>query len=165
MDYKVIRNMGLALVLGIALGIIVLGRSLGPGSREASDKRNAERIFKELHLSQEQIQSLLMNRANQMDSMKESMDSLQANWRALKNELEKNVTDREKILRLASEMKSIQGTMVDMRIKSILEVRQVMTPEQFAQFQEKMRVSVPKGPPPGKAKGRMPPPPERMEDF
>ena len=97
-------------------------------------KEKGQEIFAQLNLTEEQKQQLKKNRSNHREKMKASFEQMRSYKQALRQELMKAELDMGKINQIQSQTKALQGQMADERLESILEVRKVLTPEQFAQF-------------------------------
>jgi Spy/CpxP family protein refolding chaperone len=118
-------------------------------SRQRQEKY--DKLTESLGLSEEQI-ALLKNRKQvKMESREKLRSKLRAEEKALKQELEKSVSDDTKIKELADSIKNIHSEMVDERIRGILEIKAILTAEQYAEF--KSRVGSYKDKKPGKLQG------------
>jgi Spy/CpxP family protein refolding chaperone len=58
---------------------------------------------------------------------------------ALRDELNKPGSDMAVVKKLAGELKNLQARQVDARVEGILDMKKVLTPEQFKAFQEKTK--------------------------
>ncbi len=93
-------------------------------------------VFKQLDLSPEQEKQLNIHRKRHREQGKEIHTSIRAKREAMKEELQKQALDMEKINKIHSEMKSMHSKKADHRLEGILEVRKILTTEQFVKFME-----------------------------
>ena len=98
-------------------------------------KHNRKGINK-LDLTDEQRKLLKENRKKQADAMKAVLEELKSNKEALDKELVNPNLDMNKITQIQTQIKSIQAQMADNRLNSILEVKKILTPDQFSKFIE-----------------------------
>lgn len=105
--------------------------------KERMEARKQE-MFKELNLTDEQKQKLEENRKKRKDDAQGLRDHMKELKTAMRQELEKDVLDMAKVDQVQSQMKEAQAQMMDNRLKGILEVRGILTPEQFKKFSAKM---------------------------
>lgn len=112
----------------------------GHGNKEMMQKRQEvfENLIDELGLDKEQVAQLKAHRAKEKESNKELFMALKDERKKLKEELEKPESDNKAIKVIAEKINKIQAELVDSRIKSVQEVKSILTPEQFAQFKEKL---------------------------
>jgi Spy/CpxP family protein refolding chaperone len=99
---------------------------------------------KVLNLNEDQNKQLDAIREKQTEIMKSSFEKMKNNRQALNDELVKASPDINKVNQLQSELKGINGEMVDNQLNATLEAKKVMSPEQFAGYMalnraEKMR--------------------------
>jgi Spy/CpxP family protein refolding chaperone len=107
------------------------------GQRYKAWKQRHEDFIKELGLTQEQQDKLDALRKAHREENKDLREALKEKRQALKKELAKPVSDNNAISAIATEMKDIQAQLIDNRINNILQVKEVMTPEQYQKFQQK----------------------------
>lgn len=130
-----------------------------------------EKIFEELGLSQEQKNQLKLIRENSEKS-RENLKTLMSEKRQqLTAALQATTLNEQEVTRIHNELKGLKNQQEDQRLAFILEIRKVLTAEQFAKFDEKgrhfrekhdqMRENGAKGKKHGKFSGDMPP--EDME--
>ena len=105
--------------------------------KERMEARKQE-MFKELNLTDEQKQKLEENRKKRKDDAQGLRDHMKELKTAMRQELEKDVLDMAKVDQVQSQMKEAQAQMMDNRLKGILEVRGILSPEQFKKFSAKM---------------------------
>lgn len=122
--------------------------------REAKDD-----IFKDLNLTQEQRDRLKADREKQKNAMQAIHDGMRKARTDLKAELEKPAVDKARIDAIAAELKSFSDRMVDLRIASLLSLKEILTPEQFKKMHDKMEERKGMHGKWGGGKKDMPPPP------
>jgi len=105
------------------------------GKREEMKARMLE-VFKQLNLSPEQAEQLQAHRKNHRGQADEFREILRARKEAMKNELQKEELNMEKIYKIHNELKGLDAEKADQRLESILEVRKILTAEQFRKFNE-----------------------------
>lgn len=97
-----------------------------------------DKLTEGLGLSEEQVAQLKSRKQAKMESREKLRAKLCAEEKALKEELEKPVSDNARVKELADSIKNAHSEMVDERIKGILEIKAILTPEQYAEFKSKM---------------------------
>lgn len=100
------------------------------GHREGRIKK----MFEQLNLSEEQKKLLEANRAKNKEANKALKEQIRANMKALGEELKKPELDMAKVNALHENGKQLFGKAADQKFNSILEVRKILTKEQFVQF-------------------------------
>ncbi len=103
--------------------------------REKMKARMLE-VFKQLDLSPEQEKQLEAHRNKHREQGEEIRKSIKAKRGEIKNELHKQELNMEKINKIHSELKSLRSKKADHRLEGILEVRKILTTEQFRKFCE-----------------------------
>ncbi len=101
--------------------------------REWMDKKIQE-IYGQLNLNEDQKKQLDVNKAQHRDKMKGVFDRMRSARNQLNQELMKSDLDMTKVNEIQTQIKSLQAEMSDDRLSSILEVKKILTPEQFGQF-------------------------------
>ena len=92
--------------------------------------------FKQLDLSPEQKKQLQTHRSNHREQAGEFRENLRAKKEAIRNELQKEELNVENIYKIHNEFKSLLSEKADHRLEGILEVRKILTAEQFRTFRE-----------------------------
>ncbi len=131
-----------ALLTVLMCGVV----SLQPAYAQLPQVENQERrehsfhkIFDQLKLSEEQKKLLEVNKEKQREQMMASLPRMKAQKEALHQELMKPRLDMNKINTIQKQLKKNMVQMADNRLNSILEVRKILTPEQFSQFLNLMK--------------------------
>ncbi len=89
-----------------------------------------------LGLTDEQVQQLDAQRNQQRGEIREHREAMQKLREEFKLETEKTEIDQEKIQSVHQQMKAIDNKMADYRVEGILQLRKILTPEQFKKFHE-----------------------------
>lgn len=153
------RILVLSTVIALALGLCIApvvsaydNAACGKTPGKRADKKGG--IFKELNLTAEQKKLLDENKAGHREAAKGLFEETKKYRDALSQEIEKPAVDMNKINQIQSQLKALQGKMADERLSSILEVKKILTPEQFAKFSSSMKRQKDKGHPSRKGWGR-----------
>ncbi|MFA6320310.1 MAG: periplasmic heavy metal sensor [Candidatus Omnitrophota bacterium] len=112
----------------------------GPDGKDFMDKKGPPRedIFKDLNLTAEQKRMLDENKNKHKEEMKSAFDAMRSKEDLLRNELQKQNMDVNKVTQINNELKQMHADMQDRRLAGILEVRRILSPDQFKKFTEKM---------------------------
>ncbi len=97
-------------------------------------EKGFHKFFAQLNLTEDQKKQLSENKKQKRENMKVLFGQMKSQKAALKQELMKPSLDMAKINEIQSQMKANMAQMADNRLNSILEVRKVLTPEQFSKF-------------------------------
>jgi protein CpxP len=130
------------LLLLTALLIAPALRAEGPYGGPKDDGRREQKIeemHKKLGLSAEQAAQLREHRKAHKEESRALFDQIKTKKHAVKEELGKADFDEAKVRALSGEIKQIQNQLADNKLESILQVRRILTPEQFRQFSDLMR--------------------------
>lgn len=109
-------------------------------SKVSAEKKDAKRqkFYKELNLTDEQKKLLKENKNKNREQMKILFEGIKEKKALIREEVQKDELNMEKINQLQNELKALQTQMIDHRLEGILEVRKILTPEQFKKFLTKM---------------------------
>ncbi len=137
------KNMGLMIVgiLAAFLAVnLVYAQDYAQGKKEAGRTEckavDGGRMEKALKLTPEQQQKLQDNRRAQRERMSQLLKALKEKQQILQQELKKPSVTKASLAPILTEIKSIQAQLIDSRVEGILAVKEILTPEQFAKFQE-----------------------------
>lgn len=97
-----------------------------------------QQLYRDLNLTKEQKKLLEENKNKNREQMKELFHNMRIGMILMRQELQKDQLDMGKINQINNELKQLQAQMLDYRLQSILEVRKILTPEQFKKFEAKM---------------------------
>ncbi len=103
------------------------------GMHEKREKKVQE-IYAQLNLTDGQKKKLEENKAKHHEQKESAFKKIRSLREVLKQELMKPALDMNKINEIQAQIKAFQAQMVDNRLNSILEVRGILTAEQFAKF-------------------------------
>ncbi len=93
-------------------------------------------IYKQLNLTPEQKKKLEANR-NKLDQQKKKLfEDFHAKRKEIREELQRPELNMEKVKQINSEFKDLMAKKADHRLERILNVRKILTPEQFSKFME-----------------------------
>ncbi len=136
---KVIYSLGI-------VGVMLLSSNVYSQSPEDNFDRHEEmrekmkarmlEVFKQLDLSPEQEKQIQAHRDNHREQGREFRESLRAKKEAIRNELQKEELNMEEIYKIHNELKGLLSKKADHRLEGILEVRKILTAEQFRKFCE-----------------------------
>ncbi len=85
-------------------------------------------------LSDTQRQQLKDNMKKQHEAMKAGFEQVKTNREALAQELANPTPDMTKIGQIQTQLKALQAQRIDDELNSMLEVKKILTPEQYAKF-------------------------------
>ncbi len=105
-------------------------------------KQATDKIFKELNLTEEQKDKLKQNRKAQHEAMKGLRTQMMKKHAELKDTLSKPDVSRTSVEPIAAELKALHAKIMDCRLDGIFAVKEILTPEQYAKFQEKVNEKV-----------------------
>ena len=107
-------------------------------SDEMREKMRAKmlEVFKQLELSPEQEKQLQDHRKNHREQGREFRENMKAKKEAIRNELQKEELNMENVYKIHNELKGLLIQKADHRLEGILEVRKILTAEQFRKFCE-----------------------------
>lgn len=97
-----------------------------------------EGIYKQLNLTPEQQKKLEDNRKAQREEATQLRTAMRAKEKELQLALKDPAVTRAKVEPLVNEIKSLQGQLIDQRVSGIFAVKQILTPEQIAKFDQLM---------------------------
>jgi Spy/CpxP family protein refolding chaperone len=93
-----------------------------------------EKLVKELGLTDEQKEKMDRFREEKKEEKKELHQALRGKQKELREELQLYDSNMGKVKSLASEIKRLQGKLIDLRVESIENVKSVLTEEQYKKF-------------------------------
>lgn len=125
----------LAVIVFVILGLAVVSNSYAADRSSAQgNKEIRQKLWDQLSLTPVQKKQLEENRAKNRETMKATFENMKSCRESLNAELMKPELDMNKINSIQSQMKALQNQMADSRLSSMLEVRKVLTREQFEKF-------------------------------
>ena len=110
------------------------------GSAQAGKKMEARRqeFYRDLNLSEDQKKLLEENKKARREEMRSLFSQMKEKREAIRNELQRDELNIGKITQINDELKILSAQMLDHRLEGILEVRKILTPEQFKKFMMKV---------------------------
>jgi Spy/CpxP family protein refolding chaperone len=142
---------------------------LATGSVYAQEQKNFQKrgeekkgnIYRELRLTPDQEKRLEDNRKAQHEEMQRLREAYKADLEKLQVKLKDPAVTRAAVAPLVNEIKVLKAKQVDSMVNGIFLVKSILTPEQYARFNELMEKKIkdkknhpgkpgesPKGPPP-----------------
>ena len=115
------------------------GRRHEKGEYRERMKERREKFAEELSLTDEQKEEMKELRKANKEKKKELRGSLKEKQKELRNELNVYDSDTRKVRSLVSEVKGLQGELIDLRVQSIMDTKGILTEEQFGKFTAKMK--------------------------
>ena len=141
-------NLRKIIFMGVLLGSFLAAAPLyaAKGENSPADKsyffqkrhekmeEKIQAIYSQLNLTDEQKRRLQENKGAHRDKKKAMFERMRSYREALNKELMKSSLDMKKINEIQAQFKTLQSQMIDDRLISILEVRKILTPDQFVRF-------------------------------
>jgi len=128
----------------MAMPVVQKAEGQVPPAERHMQKRIQE-IYSQLNLTEDQKKQLETNKQNQQGQRKLLFEQMKTQHDAMHQELMNPNLDMNKINSIQSQIKSLQAQMADNRLNSILEVRRILTSDQFNKFISLMEQHKPKG--------------------
>ncbi|MBF0570309.1 MAG: Spy/CpxP family protein refolding chaperone [Candidatus Omnitrophica bacterium] len=94
------------------------------------------RFFHKLNLTDDQKKQLKDVWHKQREAMKSTVEQIKINKEALNKELILPSPDMNKVNTFEAQLKTLHAQMADNRLSSTLEVKKILTPEQFSKYLE-----------------------------
>jgi Spy/CpxP family protein refolding chaperone len=104
------------------------------GERHKMMGEQNQKMWDDLNLTPEQKKAIDANKATNMENTKASLERMRSYRESLKEELMKPELDMNKINIIQSQIKALEAEITDTRLNSVLEVRKILTREQFEKF-------------------------------
>ena len=127
-------------VISIGLAVVLLTVSVAFAKDEVKSHQRGgggkERVIKELNLTEVQQKQLEANRKAQSQERGKLRAAIGEKQKQLQEALKNPAVTKAAVEPLANEIKSLQAQLIDMRINGIFAVKEILTPEQFAKFQQ-----------------------------
>ncbi len=115
------------------------------GGKEKWRAQEKEKFFKELNLTPQQQEKIEENRQAQRDAMVKARTAMEEKRARLQEAMKDPAVTKATVEPLVNDMKALQAQMIDGRIDGIFAVKQILTAEQFVQFQQMMEKRKKKG--------------------
>ncbi len=135
---------------GLFLALIlatVSAASAAPAAQQKDEIRKSleekrklmDKVFSELNLSREQVQAIEERRALHLKNKEHSLGQIAEKKDALRQALDAPDGDPETINALADELSALQAERMKNRVNAILEIKKILTPQQYAELREKKK--------------------------
>jgi len=124
-------------ITGFAMAVMVLSVPMvyaDNGDMKSTGGGDFSDMAKILNLSADQEKQLKGNRQKQIKIMKSVFEQMKSNREAFKAEIVKAAPDMNKINEIQTRLKTIKSQMIDNHLNSILEIKKILTPEQFVGY-------------------------------
>jgi len=139
---KVVTLLIVAVLVGLSTSLIYAASPTPAAQQKEAvmKKFDAKRqeIYNNLGLTDEQKKLLEENKNKHREQTRALFTQLRQKMTLLRQELEKSELNMREIYQANNELKQLQAQMLDNRLERILEVRKILTPEQFNKFEDKM---------------------------
>ncbi|HZX49463.1 MAG TPA: Spy/CpxP family protein refolding chaperone [Nitrospirota bacterium] len=125
------------LIFSSAIGTVYAGGAFEGDEGDSNRVRweqNISRMYKKLNLTPGQDKQLKDHRNRHRSQMETLYKEIKVKREQLGEELQKTEFDMSKVQQVHDELKSLKAGMEDNRLEGILEVRKILTPEQFSKF-------------------------------
>ncbi|MCM8761384.1 MAG: Spy/CpxP family protein refolding chaperone [Candidatus Omnitrophica bacterium] len=135
---------GKALAIFVAAAMIFSGTAVWAGDEwhgrkgEGDGKAHFEEMTRELGLTAGQKAELAKQREAFAPKVKEIREKMKTAHEALKTELDKASPDKAKLAAIVEDLKNLSGEQIQMRIEKVLQMKKILTPEQFAKMRSVM---------------------------
>lgn len=137
---KTIRILITAFAISIAaVGAMAEGQSAENEQASQTGREGFKGFFKDLNLSREQRLKLMEMRRGNQGKIRSMREELQTRIKELRSELKNPSSDNSRISSLTGEIKNLMGQLLDQRVQGVLQLKQILTPEQFSKFQDKIQ--------------------------
>jgi len=129
-----------SILIGVVIVFLAASTVCAWGKDESRGygRKDKTKIFQELNLTEEQQKKMEENRSEQRKQTETLMKSVKEEHVKLQAALQDPSVTREKVEPIVQKIKSLQAEIVDNKINAIFEAKAIMTPEQFAKFNQLM---------------------------
>ena len=142
MVIKRLRSIILSFVSAVALSLFlaapcVFASAMIPSQKDTAVKEDGaarQKLYADLKLTKEQEALLAQNRSKRKEETSALFTQMRENMATMRQALEADTLDMQKIQQVNGKLKEIQAKVIDSRLEGILEVRKILTSEQFKKF-------------------------------
>ena len=110
------------------------GGSMSDREGQEHNKKRFAEISEKLNLTKEQQAKIDANREQTRKEFDAQREQIVAKQKELSTALEAATLDMNNVTKIHNEFKALTAKREDQRLAAILQVRQILTPEQFSQF-------------------------------
>jgi len=124
-------------IAGLTIAVMVLSVPMvyaDNGGMKSTGGGDPSHMAKILNLSEDQEKQLKDSRQKQIKAMKSIFEEIKSNREEFNAEIVKAAPDMNKIDDIQTQLKTIKSQMIDNHLISILEIKKILTPEQFAGY-------------------------------
>ncbi|HTY45941.1 MAG TPA: periplasmic heavy metal sensor [Patescibacteria group bacterium] len=114
-------------------------QAAGRQGPQADRGQELDNFIKDLNLTPQQQEQIKKQRNEHFEKNRGAGDELRQKRLKLKQELEKEVPDRKLINALVADINTLTARKLQDRVDSILAIKEILTPQQYKAFQEKIR--------------------------
>jgi len=142
---KIKNTNQLAMLFGFVMSIFLLSVTNVYANEEHGSNKEKHRkewqakkaqMYEKLGITEEQKQALKTHRESHRNEMKALGGQIKEKRKALHQTLVDPKADDNAIVSANNEIKALTNSLADSRLKGVLEVRKILTPEQFQKFNE-----------------------------
>jgi Spy/CpxP family protein refolding chaperone len=138
-NFTIFKQLGLLMmVMALSAPVVYADNTAAPNpSHHEEDWHHGQQdhiMAKVLNLSDDQVKQLKDSREKNKEAMKSIFEQMKSNREAFNAEIVKATPDMSKINGIETQIKTLQSQMVDNHLNSILEIKKILTPEQFAGY-------------------------------
>jgi len=128
------------IIIGLAVFFLLTcsGYAQTPCAGKPAGGRLKESIYKELNLTPQQQKKLEENRKVQAEKASQLRTVTREKEKELQQALKDPAITRAKVEPLVNEIKSLQAQLIDQRVSGIFAVKEILSPEQIAKFNQLM---------------------------
>jgi Spy/CpxP family protein refolding chaperone len=101
-------------------------------------KEHKAEMMKDVNLTEEQHKQLESHKTQMRNDMDKLVSDMESKEKALRNELAKDPVDMAKVNQIQADLKNLASQKIDQRVKHMIEMRQLMKPEQYKKMSENM---------------------------
>ena len=146
MEMKYIQNHLLMAVVIVTAVFVLQTKALAHGPHDDADpdrhammEKRMEKIQEQLGLSEEQRAKIKEHRKKHFAETKELHEQIRGKMEELRKELQKADFDEGKVRAIHSDIKTLRMKEEENRLEGIIEMRKILTPEQYKKFTEMMK--------------------------
>ncbi len=110
------------------------GGMMGEGMGGKGCPSCQEKMLEELGLTPDQQKKMEAHKERHMKAMKETRDMIRQKREEIRQALEQETVDLEAVRAVHQQIKDLLVKQEDARLEAILEVKKILTPEQFVKF-------------------------------
>ena len=135
-------NRRIAVLVAIVMGLVFAGASYAQQFDEEQGqpyRGKAEEVFKKLNLSPQQEAQIKEFQDINLKRAKELRRDLKGKRKELIEELDKSNSDVARIKALTSDLKDIEGRLIEQRVNGTLKMKEVLAPEQYRAFSDTLK--------------------------